>query len=177
MGSVAVAALVLSAAGTGLAAAGQMQAGKSAEDQAEFNAATARNEATATRQKARFDRARQAKEGSRIKGALAARAAKSGARTDVGSPVLVAAEQAAELELDNLLIGFEGETMARKHESQARIDEFGGSVSKQASRIGAGSTMLQGFGSAMSMGGGGKGKVPKAKTRSSAAKSYHGVTR
>jgi len=152
MASVAIAAMV---AGTATSAIGQSQAGKSAQEAAEFNARVARNEAVATRQKARFDQVRQAKEGSRIKGAMAARAAKSGARTDVGAPVLAAAEQAAELELDNLLIGFEGETKAKKHESQARLDKFGGKVARQASKIKAGTTVLKGFSTALRAGGAG----------------------
>jgi len=122
---------------------GQLEAGRSAQESAEYNAAVARNEAVTKRQKARFEQVRQAKEGSRIKGTMAARAGKTGARTDVGSPVLVAAEQAAELELDNLLIGFEGETMARKHESQAKIDVFSGKVARRASQLKAFSTVVK----------------------------------
>ncbi len=175
-----VTATALIVGGAGLEAFGAIQEGKSAKEAADFNAAVSRSDAEAARQKARFDQVRQAKEASRIKGTMAARAGATGARTDVGAPVLAAADQAAELELDNLLIGFEGETRAKRLESQAALDEFGGKVAKQASKIKAGSTLLKGFGAAAMAGGmaskAGKAGVPKATARSSAAKSYHGVT-
>lgn len=147
--------------GTGAMAAGQLQAGRAAEAEgrsaqniANFNAAVMEREAIAVRRKAAFAQKRQAERGVRIKSALTARIAAAGG---IGSPVAadLAAEQAAELELENLLIGFEGEVEAQRALSQAEIDRLSGKVArrrgraaKRASRIGAGATLLTGFGEA-----------------------------
>lgn len=148
-------------AGTGIAAAGQIQAGRAVEAQAEsarnlaaFNAQVQAREAEAQRQKARFEQKRQAKRGARTKAAQTVQIAKAGG---LGAPVAadLAAEQAAELELENLLIGFTGEVEARRAESQAEIDRLSGRIAKRrgkaavtTSRIGAGTTLLTGFGKA-----------------------------
>ncbi len=151
----------LAVIGAGVEAAGQIQAGraaeteaKSAQNLAEFNARVQEREATARRQKAAFEQRRQAKRGERVKSALTASVAAAGG---LGSPVAadLAAEQAAELELENLLIGFEGEVGARRAESQAEIDRLQGKVARRrgkaavtASRFKAGTTLLTGFGGA-----------------------------
>jgi len=146
-------------AGTGITVAGQIQAGrvagaeaKSAQNLANYNAAIMEQEAKAAEQKGRFEQRRQAKKAERIKSALRARIAKTGAVPDVGTPLLVASEQAAELELENLLIGYEARTTARRARSQAEIDRLSGKIAKRrggargkAAYIGAGSTLLTGF--------------------------------
>ena len=147
---------LLMMAGMGLGAAGQIQAGriaeseaKSAEAIANYNAAVQEREAKAIRAKGAFDQTRQAKQASRIMGTLRAELAGQGA---YGSGLLEE-EQEAELELENFLIGYEAETAARRAESQAVIDRMSGQLAKQrgatakkASYIGAGSTLLTGFG-------------------------------
>lgn len=154
-------AIPLLIAGVGIAATGQIQAGRAAEAQAEsaqniaaYNAAVQEQEAKAVRQRAAFAQKRQAKRAARIKSALTAGL---GAAGGLGSPVAadLAAEQAAELELENLLIGFEGETLARRALSQAEIDRLSGRVAKQRGKIArragfvrAGTTLLTGFGRA-----------------------------
>ncbi len=144
---------------------------RSAQNLALFNAAVQRREAEAVRQRARFEGKRQAKRGARVKSALVAKIAAAGG---LGSPVAadLAAEQAAELELENLRIGFEGEVLAGRAESQAELDRiqaklFGrravtqrqiGGLTRQelkqrakniktAGFFGAGETLLTGFGS------------------------------
>ena len=147
--------------GAGISAAGQLQAGRAAEAEAQsrqnianYNAAVMAQEAKARETKSLFEQQQQAKRAIRAKGALTARIAKAGG---LGSPVAadLAAEQAAELELENLLIGFEGQVGAQRALSQAELDRLQGRVSrqkgrtlKQASRIGAGATLLTGFGTA-----------------------------
>lgn len=149
---------LLVAAGVGLAVAGQIQQGRAAEAQARseqnianYNAAVQRREAEAQRQRATFAQKRQARRGVQIKSALTAQLGAAGA---IGSPVAadLAAEQAAELELENLLIGFEGEVAAQRAESQAELDVLQGRVSRErgrqerrASQIRAGTTLLTGF--------------------------------
>ena len=129
-----------------------------------------KREAEAVRQKARFAQKRQAERGERIKSALVADIAAAGG---LGSPVAadLAAEQAAELELENLLVGFEGEVLAGRAETQAELDrlqakifgrrageieQVGGITSRAfkqragrlrtAGFLGAGGTLLTGFG-------------------------------
>jgi len=104
--------------------------GKSAQNIANYNAAVAEQQAEAARQKAAFEQKRQAQQAERIKSAQTAKIAAAGG---LGSPVAsdLAAEQAAELELENLLIGYEGEVTAKRAESQAVLDRLQGKLAKQ----------------------------------------------
>jgi hypothetical protein len=147
------------AAGVGLGVAGAIQSGAAAssaaesqQNMADFNAQVQKKEAAAIRTASKFASVRQAKEAARIKSSQKVAIAKAGG---IGSPVALdlAAEQAAELELENLLIGFEGETLATKAENQAAIDRASGKIAKQrgknlktASTIRAGTSLLTGFG-------------------------------
>ncbi len=147
--------------GTSVMAAGQLQAGAAAESEAisaqniqNYNAAVQEQQAEALRTKATFEQQQQAKRAARVKSALTARIAKAGG---LGSPVAgdLAAEQAAELELENLLIGYEGQVGAQRALSQAELDRLQGRLSRQkgkaarqASFFKAGGTLLQGFGTA-----------------------------
>lgn len=149
----------LTVLGTSVAVAGELQQAraieaeaKAAQDIADYNANVKEQEAKARRLKAGFEQRRQAKRGERVK---SAQVAALGAAGGLGSPVAgdLAAEQAAELELENLLIGFEGEVGARRAESQAELDRFQGKLfrqkgkrQKRAKQIEAGTTLLTGFG-------------------------------
>ena len=110
--------------------------GKSAQNIANYQAAVAEQEAAAARAKAKFDQIQQAKRAERIKGALEVGIAKAGG---AGSPVAadLSAEQAAELELENLLIGYEGEVGAKRAESQAILDRLQGQLYKQKGKAAA----------------------------------------
>ena len=128
-------AIPLLIGGIGLQVAGQLQAGRAAEAQAEseqnlanYNAQVAEQEAKARRQRAAFAQKRQVKRGAEIKGALTAKLG-----VGLGSPVAadLAAEQAAEIELETLMIGFEGEVLTRRAETQAELDRLQGRLAKQ----------------------------------------------
>ena len=148
-------------------AAGQIQAGReasaegaSAERIAQYNAALKDREATALRQRASFEQKRQAEAAARTKSSLLARLAASGTVPDAGTSLLLQTEQAAELELENLLIGYGGETMAQRAEYEAvglrkegELAKRRGKSARKASYFQAGSTLLTGF--ALSGGGGG----------------------
>jgi len=143
-----------------LTALGQIQAGRAAEAEGEsaqniqnYNAAVAETEAKAIEQKAKFEGVRQAKEAARIKSSLRARLGISGVRTDVGAPVILAEEQAAELELEGFLIGAEARAKAGKARSEAELARLQGRVfrergkqAKRAAYLRAGGTLLTGFG-------------------------------
>lgn len=148
--------------GTAVTAAGAVQSGRTAAAQgraasrmAAYNAQIQEREAKALEQKARFEQIRQAKRAARIKGTLRTQLAASGARMDVGAPLMIQEEQAAELELENLLIGYEGQVGAERARSQAELDRLQGKIYRQKGKsarkaryIGAGTTLLTGFGEA-----------------------------
>ena len=110
--------------------------GKSAENIANYQAAVAEQEATALRSKAKFEQTRQVGMAERIKSSMTAAIAVAGG---LGSPVAedLAAEQAAELELENLLIGYEGEVGAKRAESQAILDRLQGQLTRQQAKSAA----------------------------------------
>jgi hypothetical protein len=149
-------AIPLLLAGTGLMAAGQIQAGraaaaegKSAQNIANYNAAVMEQQAKAERAAGEFKQVRQAEAGERIKSSMQAALGKAGG----GPQLLPESEQAAELELENLMIGYESELTAKRAESQAELDRLQGKLYKQkgrnlatASYLGAGSTLLTGLG-------------------------------
>lgn len=148
--------------GMGVQAAGQIQAGRIAGVEAEsakrvhdYNAAVMEQQAKAVRQKAKFEQVRQAKMARAKISELRLWQAGAGA---IGSGLLEE-EQAAELELEGLLIGYEGEVEAQRALSQAELDRISGRLAKKrgkaakrAAYIGAGATLLTGFGMA-GMGG------------------------
>jgi len=152
---------VLQGIGIGVQAESQLYAGRAAEAEmisaqniANYNAAIMEREAKAINQRTIFEQKRQAEEGARKKSALQLWQAGTGAR---GSELLEE-ELAAELELENLLIGYEGQILEARAKSQAELDRLQGRLyrergktMKKASYFQAGSTLLQGFGS---MGGG-----------------------
>lgn len=154
-----MAELLLVAAG--VSAAGSIQQGRVAHAEAksqaamsQYNARIMEREAEAIRQKAAFDQKRQAKEAERIKSRMRTKMAGSGVMQGVGTELLLEEEQAAELELDNLLIGYGAEVEARRAESQAKMDMAQGRIYRQRGRaartagyMGAGTSLLTGFGS------------------------------
>ena len=147
--------------GSALSAASSIQQGrvaqataKSQEAMSQYNAKIMEREAEAIRQKGAFDQKRQAKEAERIKSRMRAKMAASGALQGTGTELLIEGEQAAELELDNLLIGYEAEVEARRRESQAALDRAQGRIyrrkgkaARTAGLTGAGTSLLTGFAS------------------------------
>lgn len=155
-------AQTLTTVGTGIAAAGAIQAGQAAGVEAEsaqrianYNAAIQEQEAKAAEQKTAFEQTRQAEAAARAKSRLRARLAATGAVPGPGQELLIE-EQAAELELEQLLIGYEGEIAASRARSQAELDILSGrlakrrgKVAKRAGFVRAGTTLLTGFGTAL----------------------------
>ncbi len=149
--------------GTGMSLLGQFMGGQSKEADiknlqtiADYNARVYDMQARTERQKALFEQKRQAKRGARVQSTLTAQL---GAAGGLGSPVALdlAAEQATELELENLLLGYEGEIFARRAESQAGIYKLQSRIYKQqfeaqkkANLFGVGKSLLSGFGNIFS---------------------------
>lgn len=124
-------------AGTFIKAGSAIQQGRIADIEAraeaalnERNARIAEMDAKAREAKARFDAVRVSRRGTDILGRLRVRLGASGARLDVGAPIRVLSEQAEELELEQLLVGFEGRTEAARFRSIAGIERFKGSLAK-----------------------------------------------
>lgn len=153
---------LLLAAGVGLQAVGQLQASQAAAAQAEgqqamaeFNARVQEQQAKAIEARAEFRQQRQAKEAGRIASTLQAGLGAAGVVPSEGTPLLIQSEQAVESELENLLLGFEGEVGAARARSQAQLDRMQAQVFGQRAKVagraglfGAGATLLTGFGQA-----------------------------
>lgn len=144
-----------------LTAAGQIQEGRAAKAEGKsgqniqnYNAAVSESEAKAIEDTAKFEGIRQVREATRIQSALRARLGVSGVRTDIGAPVLLAEEQAAESELAGFLIGAEARARAGRARSEATLARLQGKLFRERGRqirtakfLQAGGTLLTGFGS------------------------------
>ena len=118
--------------------------GKSAQNIANFNAAVAEQTGRAAKTRAGFAQKRQAETAARTQSALTAKiAAAGGLESPVAADIL--AEQASESELENLLIGFEGEVAAQQAETQAELDKLQGRLSRAKSSAAARAASI-GFG-------------------------------
>ena len=147
-------------AGIGLGAVGVIGSGVAASNlaeaqasQAEFNARIQEREAQHAEQVTLFRQRRQAKEAERQRSALQASIGASGVVSGVGAPLLIQQEQAEESELDILLIGAQGQTAAARARSQGALDIQQAGIFRQrgasastAGIIGAGTSLLTGFG-------------------------------
>ena len=156
----------LIAVGTGLQATSMIMQGRAAKAQAEgeeamaeYNRKVAEQDAKATELKSLYEQRRQLKFGRRVMGTLRARLGASGAMAEEGAPLALVTEQAEELALENALIGYEGQVMAGRYMSQAGIygmqAETAGmraGAAMPAAYVGAGATLLTGFGTAKYMG-------------------------
>lgn len=131
---------IVSAIGSTYAAVEQ---GRAASKAARYNAALAEQEAEQERQRGRFEERR-----SRVRGKALLSAIQSGYGTagvaSEGTPLLVQAEQAGEIELEALLLRHGGETAALRSTSEARLQRFRGSQLRRESTIRAGTTLLTG---------------------------------
>lgn len=150
---------ILMAASTAVGVASAIQQGRVARAQAkaqsqmeEYNRDAAERDARAAEAKTRFDQIRQQQYGRRVMGRLKAKLGASGALTSEGAPLMLLASQAAELALENALIGVEGRTQAGRYRSQATlygmqrdIYKMQGRSAQQASYLQAGKSLLSGF--------------------------------
>jgi len=134
------------------------------EAEARYRAKVAEADAKAMQQRTTFEQQRQIVEAAGEMGAMRVAQATSGAQTDVGTPVLVRAQQWSEFELENFLIGLEGRTAKSKflqekafENIQAGIYHRTGRNVKKAGKLNMFAGILQGFGQGYGMGIFGKG--------------------
>ena len=151
IGAVGLIGLGVSAAGAAQQAAAAKSAAKSQQNLANFNAKVQENEAKAKEQASAFEAKRVAKAQSRDRSTLKTRLAKAGG---LGSPVAddLSGFQESEQELDQLLIGFEGETAAQRARNQGKMDRASGRAAMSrgkskaaASYVSGGGSLLKGF--------------------------------
>lgn len=124
----AIGGVGLQGAGMIMGSSSAKKAAKQAKKIGEFNAKVAEEEAEATRLSSRFIQQRAVKEGARTMGTLETRMAASGARLDVGAPLRALADLAQELDIEQLLIAYEGEKTVRRYKNQATVNRMGGSL-------------------------------------------------
>lgn len=150
--------------GIGLGAAGILQTGaagaaqaKGAQSMAEYNARVAQQEARAIEARTSYEQKRAVQEAERRQSRLRAALGASGAVPSAGTPLLLQTTQAEESELEMLLIGYEGQIGASRARSQAVLDRTQADIygrragaARTAGFIGAGTTLLRGFGQAAS---------------------------
>lgn len=151
MGAAGVAAGA-QAGGSLMGAYSSRKAAKQAKKIGKYNAQVYRNEAEEARESYQFEQERAVKEGKRVAGEMLAAAGASGARLDVGAPLRAEAELANELNIDQLLIAYEGENAARRSENQAVVAKMGGSLAAKeynaqavSSLLSAGSTLASAY--------------------------------
>jgi hypothetical protein len=153
--------VTLAVVGTGMMAGGQVYSGlsanaegKSSQNMANYNAQLAEREAKMTEQKTAYQQKLQAEEADRRMSTLRAGLGASGAVTTEGAPLMIQSKQASEFEMENLMTGFQGAQEAQGLRSEANLQRMQGKQARRAGKnamigsfIGAGSSLMTGFGS------------------------------
>jgi hypothetical protein len=150
----------LLAAGTGLQAIGMIGQGAAASSQAkgqaavaEYNAKVAEQEAAAERQANLYRQKKMAESAGRYGSGMRAAYGASGVVPSEGTPLLVQAKQAAEDDLDQLMASYEADISERRKANVAAGERLQAGIYRKSARnsvlagaIGAGTTLLTGFG-------------------------------
>ena len=123
--------------------AGQLYQGVQAKSTADYNAAVAKEEAKTQAVLTDIEIARHRRASKKLQSEQIARYGAAGVTLE-GSPILVMADSAADAELDEALIKFEGASKARALRSEARLHKLTGDAAFTGSLIKAGSTLLPG---------------------------------
>jgi hypothetical protein len=150
----------VAAAGVGLQGIGMMASGQAASAEAKsqqaianYNAAVAEQTAKSIENQTLYKQQLEAENAVRVASSMRAAIGASGASPSEGTPLMVMAKQAAQSELDQLMTGYQGQIGMGQARSQGTIDRMLGDVygqkaknSMMAGMIGAGSTLLTGWG-------------------------------
>jgi hypothetical protein len=150
----------IAVAGLGLGAAGMIGQGNAASAAAkgqqavsEYNAKVAQQQGKAEEQATLFKQGQQEQAAARQASSLQAAAGASGAVTTEGAPLQIQGVQAQQSEMDNLMLGYQGQIAQQQSLNQSQLDELqAGIYGQQASNaqtaglMGAGTSLLTGFG-------------------------------
>jgi uncharacterized protein YqkB len=127
--------------------------GKSAENMSRYNAAMQEREAQQIEQQTAAQQKLQAEQADRQMSTMRAGLGASGAVTTEGAPLLIQSTQAIQNEYDNMMTGYQGSEQALAARSQGQLDLLQGKIDRTkgknamySSFIGAGSSLLTGFG-------------------------------
>lgn len=133
----------LTAAGTVFSAVSAISQGNAARAAGDYNAALYAQNAEITRQKAALDESRQRRAATMRAGANVAAAGASGLQIN-GSALDVLESNAAQEELDSLIIRWNGETSASRLDAQGVLASAQGRSAQTQGYIGAGASLLLG---------------------------------
>ncbi len=156
-----IAGIAMSTAGAAYSGISAYQQGQAESAQNKYNAELEQQHAKEIEKATEVKQQRQAEEAARAMSTMEAGMGKAGIVSTAGTPLMIQAKQASELELQNLMIGYEGGIEAGQARSQAEIYKMKSKAARQAGMSGlisggltAGGTLLAGF----SKNSGGKGK-------------------
>lgn len=140
--SIALVSLALTAAGTGVAVAGQQQQAKAAEDSAKFNAKVNENNAIAAQQQAEAE-ALQIRRANRLRqGSARAAYGKAGVDLQAGNDTLY--DTGAQGELEALSALYAGQTQSSYYQSRGVAARYEGRNAKAAAGWNNASTIIGG---------------------------------
>jgi hypothetical protein len=138
----AVAGLVMSAIGGGVSAYNSYEQGKAQEKLNNFNAQVMDQAAKDKDRDSRILANAQRSRNEKLMGKQRALYAKSGVSFDTGTPLMVQAEQAGQLEMAALEIETTASNEAARMRQQAVVDRMTGKAAARAGALGAASTIL-----------------------------------
>ena len=147
---------ILGVLGQGVKDKQQIEQYRTQRNIANYNAQVSLVAAEDSRRRSRFEAKRQLVEGDSLESLLQARLGMSGVAADLGAPLELVAEQAAEFDLDRQITLYEGEQDARRYESQSAIDTMD---AKQYDRAATGLRRSRYLRSATAFFGGGGGAL------------------
>ena len=146
--------------GAGVGALGQLGAGDAADDVAKYNAKILEQRAKLTEQAMQSETERMHKQARSLKATQEVGFAKSGAVVSSGTPLMVLAEQAGEMEKDVLQMRRNKMIEAQGFRSQAAMAKYEGAQAQKAARIGAVASLFSAGGKAGMMAGSSGGTPP-----------------
>lgn len=144
--SAAAAATGALATGVGVSALGSVVQGEGQAQASEYNAAIARQNALITQQQGDAAVQAQQRDSARQIGRMKAAYGASGVQLDSGSPLDVLAESASMAALDSLTLKYNYALKAAGLQSQASLEDKQASTSRTSAILGAGSSVLKGYG-------------------------------
>lgn len=122
--------------------------GQTAKKTADYNAKIAAQQAESAQQVARAQANQQREQYRRQIAANRAATGAAGVSTDVGSPLLVEADNVVQAELNARMTEYGGQIRAQGFRSEIPLLKFQGQRAAQAGMLGAGTTLLSGVASA-----------------------------
>lgn len=138
-------AVVSTVAAAGYSAYAQNQAGKAQQRMANYNAALAEQEASTRERDSRIQANAQRVQNERLLARQRALYAKAGVSMSTGTPLMVQADQAAELERGAVDIERTGSVEAGRFRQQAALDRMSGRVARQGAKMQAVGTVKPEF--------------------------------